>query len=303
MKVLKEAFCGYRFDPVTFFDFDRFGNEAEDYVLAIGFIKFNCLKGLENERVVLLCFEEPNGFFAPDSFLCHNHLHIVDKVFTICPYTEEWSNKKFPGQKWQTSFFPFNEELIPPQTEKEYDLIYAGGTNDGVGEIINTMPHFKQCLIQFQKGPHVTHPGVDYKEKLRLFSRSRIAVVHNMLFPYPSYVQEIQSQTDLLQEHEAFSQVAKGKAIMPQLKSRLFEAAFCRTLILCRRDPWNLVERFFEPDKEFVYYDEGQLKPTVEKILANYDDYLPIIEAAYNRAISNYTTRHYFDKNLKGLWR
>jgi hypothetical protein len=70
---------------------------------------------------------------------------------------------------------------------------------------------------------------------------------------------------------------------------------------LCRRDPWNLVERFFEPGKEFVYYDEGNLAPTVEAILADYDRYLPIVEAAHRRAMFNYTTRKYFDKHLRDL--
>ena len=86
---------------------------------------------------------------------------------------------------------------------------------------------------------------------------------------------------------------------VPQLKSRIFEAAFCRSLILCKKDNFNVIEKYFMPGEEFVYYEEGRLVETVNKVLTNYDAYLSVIENAYNRAVKQYTTNAFFEKYLK----
>jgi hypothetical protein len=74
-------------------------------------------------------------------------------------------------------------------------------------------------------------------------SKSKIAVVHNVLFTTQGYLDNAKKIYSDAMDCKAYSHVNIGLA--PQLKSRLIEAAFCRTLILCRRDPWNLVERYF----------------------------------------------------------
>lgn len=306
MIVLSKAYWGYGEDPVTYFNLERFAGEAGNYHLGVGFINFKCIESLPDNSVALMCFEEPNGFFGPEMFLCHRHLNKVFKVFTICPYTAEWSNSRFPGNKWEASFIPFNEELVPPPVAKEFDLVYSGSERWGTQETIAAMRQVKGCFIHFNQAPHVTHVGVSYREKLNLFAKSRIAVVHNLLFPEPVYVDGIwRDRPDALFRNRALEQLAQRRPnpLMPQLKTRLFEAAFCRALILCRRDPWNLAERFFEPGKEFVYYDEGNLAPTVKAILSDYGRYLPVVEAAHRRALAEYTTRRYFDKHLKDLGR
>jgi spore maturation protein CgeB len=101
--------------------------------------------------------------------------------------------------------------------------------------------------------------------------------------------------------HQLWQRLTKRNVVVPQLKSRVFEAAFGRSLILCKRDPFNVIERYFEPGKEFVYYDEGRFKETVKEILANYQNYEPIIERAYKRAIENYTTAKFVENYLEKL--
>jgi spore maturation protein CgeB len=86
---------------------------------------------------------------------------------------------------------------------------------------------------------------------------------------------------------------------VPQLKSRVFEAAFCRSLILCKKDGFNVIEKYFTPNEEFVYYEEGKLVETVNRVLTNYDAYLPVIDKAYNRAVAQYTTNAFFERYLK----
>ena len=89
--------------------------------------------------------------------------------------------------------------------------------------------------------------------------------------------------------------------VVPQLKSRAFEAAFSRSLILCKRDPFNIIEKYFEPEKEFIYFNEGALSETVAMILQSYDDYQPVIDRAFERAKKEYTTDAFFHKFLRDI--
>jgi len=56
------------------------------------------------------------------------------------------------------------------------------------------------------------------------------------------------------------------------------------------------VEEFFEPEKEFIYYDDKKdLEEKVDEITKNWEKYEHITEAAYQKAINNYTTKHLFN--------
>ena len=85
------------------------------------------------------------------------------------------------------------------------------------------------------------------------------------------------------------------------MKSRLFEAAFSKSLILCKRDPFNLIERYFQVNKEFVYFEEGKLEGKIQEILENFRIYEKIIDCAFKRAVKNYTTKEFFLRYLKDL--
>ena len=140
----------------------------------------------------------------------------------------------------------------------------------------------------------ITHRGVNYRDKLSLIAQSRVSVIHNLLFPDSAQRRSVKKIRHA-KANRAFTQVFDKRigddaCTVPQLKSRLFEAAFCRSLILCAEDEWNLVERFFEPEAEFIYFRRGELPKALTKVLANYSHYEDIIERAFRRAVANYTT-------------
>ena len=88
--------------------------------------------------------------------------------------------------------------------------------------------------------------------------------------------------------------------IMPQLKTRPIETAINRCLMVVKKDPWNIQELFFEPNKEFIYYnDKKELQYILEDVKLNWNNYEPIVENAFNRAINNYTTEHFIEKIKK----
>ena len=57
------------------------------------------------------------------------------------------------------------------------------------------------------------------------------------------------------------------------------------------RDPWNVIEDFYDKD-EFVYFDDvEELPQKINDILNNWSDYQDMIEKAYKRSL-NYTTEN-----------
>ena len=65
---------------------------------------------------------------------------------------------------------------------------------------------------------------------------------------------------------------------------------------MVRRDNWNVIEDFYEPDKEFIYFDdEIDLSKKIDHILSNWDDYQVVIENAFNKSLS-YTTEKFISK-------
>jgi spore maturation protein CgeB len=71
-------------------------------------------------------------------------------------------------------------------------------------------------------------------------------------------------------------------------------------LMLVKRDPWNAIEFFYEPEKEFLYYeDESELPDMIREITNNWEKYKFIVDNAYERAINNYTTEAVLDTMMR----
>ncbi len=202
----------------------------------------------------------------------------------------------------------FNYRFIAPSEERTYRVFF------------NLPVVFKitRLLLQYlpflrSKEKFITNKDVPHLEKLKLISESKITIVHNLLSFNVRQAWNIQN-TKGFKDNKAFALIPEKNIlrsilhfflqkefIVPQQKTRLFEAAFCRSLILCRKDPFNTVERFFIPDKEFIYYENGKLEEKLKDVLAHYEDYQHIIENAFQRASREYTTQIFFEKFLKDI--
>jgi len=287
-----------RLQPFINFDFERFSHSA-DFTFIYGIFHFRLLYHI-TRPVVYFELEEPNRFCVQaDDF---NHIskeNLFWRILSLCPYTSQWLNKKYNNNKRIPVFYPFNESLIPDPEPKQFDCIYTGIIRGkDVEKIYDSIRKFNSVINADKSDPRVTHSTFDSKERYKLIAQSRISVVHNLLFLDNEHINAIR-KFEGWQENEAFRLIDTGYA--PQIKSRVFDAAFCRSLILCKRDPWNVIERFFHPDEHFIYYDEGELESKIREILTNYESYQPIIDAAYDHAISHYTTRHFFDEFVAPL--
>jgi hypothetical protein len=225
------------------------------------------------------------------------------KIYTICPYTAKWLNNLFGDERHEAIFYPFHESVIPERQEKIYDVVYFGGLH-GIDhyECINEIRKFNYRFISQQKYGDIYTPtdfDVPFKEKIDIVAKSKISVCYNLLHFQPHHQQGI-VQYERWQENEAFAHMDDwGRA--PQFKQRVHESAFSRTLILCKRDHWNIIEDYYTPGEDFIYFNENsELEGLIRDILNNYSDYEQMIENAYNKSL-NYTSEKLYEhiKNNK----
>lgn len=299
---------GYEQDPTRYLELHRFKDLMDNlYLIEGGFGKQYGWKeygfskkevqDIIKKGVIRLEFEEPNKFCLGDRSTYDKDFK---KIFTICPYTADWLNTKYQKQKRVPIFFPFNEKYIPKKQIKKYDIIYMGHiAQQWLYEELDILQNYRYALVSNTKDPRVTHHQASYEEKMRAIAQSKITLVHNtihlrkehvlMLWTIPDF--EKNKAFSLIPRRFEWSKLFSKDFIVPQIKSRTFEAAFGRSLILCRKDQFNIIERFFVPNKEFIYYEEGQLKTAIDQILRNYSEYEEVIEAAYQKAKQLFTTK------------
>lgn len=329
-------------DTVNFFGFEKFEHLGGDFVFVDARINFQALEAEEyrNKKIVYYELEEPNRFFSKDPRFRRDDYgdeHFY-KILSACPYTTEWLNKRQNNNKRMYVFVPFNEDHIPPITEKIYDVIYVGAIHsNSILNIVKTIKKFNHRYISLSetltyklwrntkiirkllsyfpkpKNKYITDQNVSYKEKLKLTSQTKITVVHTLLNATARHVTNIQ-KTKGWKDNKAFQCVPDKKFLntignyifqrecpVPQQKGRIFEAVFCRSLLLCQKDPFGEIERYFKEGTEFLYYEEGHLEEKIREILNNWSKYSIIAENAFRRAESEYTTELFVEKYLKNL--
>jgi len=151
--------------------------------------------------------------------------------------------------------------------------------------------HINQMTINCLS--YATTVNVPFQEKINFVGQSRVSVCYNILHDVERHVKAIQAYNSW-EQNKAHIEVGKQN-IRPQFKTRMHEGAISKTLNAVKRDPWNLAELYYEPGKEFLYFDtHKELELIIEDAKNNWDKYEPIVERAYRRAM-NYTTDKFVD--------
>ena len=226
-----------------------------------------------------------------------------DIVYSICPYTNKWLNGKSFDREYRTVFYPFNKNLIPAPHEKEYDVIYHGGIHGQEHlDCLSTMIGFnyRYCTMTRHINhltatcvPYATNTNLHFQEKISLIAKTKISICYNLVHLSPQHIPAIKSYEGW-QENEAFQEV-DGQNVKPQFKTRMHEAAFSRTLNLVYRDRWNIAEDYYEPDTEFIYFNNPlDLRNKIRDITNDWDNYSEIVENAYQKSM-NYTVENFIN--------
>ena len=273
MNIIERIISIPEYDPLRYLKFSE--NKFENISLYLG--AQGDIQIEPNKINIFYDAEEPNMWFWPDSY--RNAILNEQRyqyIFSICPYTSTWRNNLLKSKKYITIPHFINKNYIF-ENEKEFDIIYTGHVNQNQSWIYNFLSPFNYVIISGN--------NLSYIDKMKTVSKSKISLIHNLLFMDSAAVNNIKKIPNY-KENLAFNNI--DLLICPQIKTRLFEAAASKSLILCKKDPWNVIEDYFTKD-EFIYF-ENNPKDIIIDILNNYNTYKPMIERAYLRVINNYTT-------------
>lgn len=286
------------------FKLSEFNQEHSDDILCLGytFLENGVPSGLLDnyKRKIYLNVTSPTEFYGPQPIDADTQFN---EVYSICPYSNDWLNGIVGYEKYKTVCYPYNENDIPTNNEKIYDVIYHGGLHgDKYVRMLEVIKNFNYRYLSLNHG--INHQTKDYlhyatnlnltnKEKINVISQTKISICFNNVEVRNDQIPYLKSKKDWW-KNEAFSHI-DTLGLVPQFKSRCNEAAFSKTLNLVMRDPWNIIEKFYDRD-EFVYFNNvEELPQIITNILNDWNSYIPIINKAFNRSL-NYTTKNIINK-------
>lgn len=237
----------------------------------------------------------------------HQLIDFFTKVYCICPYTTKWYNAIHNTDKIEYILNVVNPDLISKDYTKQYDICYFGGLHSPeLVECVNIISKFNyrfmsqmQLPIDYQTGK-VTNPRLSWQDKNDLVAKCKIGVCYNLLYLTPPQTQLFINFPQMSENpmYPGFlTTLDYPKPNIPQFKTRVHECIMGKTLVLCKKDPWNIIEDFYEPDKDFVYFnDNSELKQKIKDILNNWDHFKQITENAYKKLQNNYLLQHLIKK-------
>lgn len=237
----------------------------------------------------------------------------IKKILTIDKFsTAERGFSKGGGPEREYVFFPTSLNRLPESKDwsrRSYDLCYTGSLFPQIEHLLYPLIQsgLKICVVSHSKSALVTHSEVSYEKKLELVADSKFALVHNQLFLTESQAKRVLSSVRL-RSHGAFSHLCRNEDVslsnsftefrVPQLKSRLFEAAMVGTIPLVIEDTWNIAEDWFIRGEHFYPVEEANLLEYVYKV-QNSDENQPKSEALRLFTQSAYSTEAFVKRYIR----
>tara|TARA_Y100000310_G_scaffold110457_1_gene108850 strand:+ start:1558 stop:2544 length:987 start_codon:yes stop_codon:yes gene_type:complete len=325
MKLIKSLVQNYPDVIVTHFNFEKHVSkhrDINDTCLAIG---YDCLWN-ENAYKILKNYEKRIFFNGehPCSFTQEHKYglkgvgldEIFSDIYTICPYTAKWANDTYYNgrEKFKITIFPIDKENVLKfnNNKKEYDAIFYGSIcGKDHEETVNHISNFNYKFITLGSqywSPNepvdmnnlwskVTDVSIPTFQKWEILSKTKVVPIFNQLYLKDNQAEMIKTY-DGWEQNKAFTNI--DQKIACQLKPRITEAAFFKMLMLVKKDPWNAIEFFYEPNKDFIYFDSNdELPDLIAETTTNWEKYQHIVESAYRKAMKNYTTEAVLERMIK----
>lgn len=302
MKIVAEHSGEYADVINSYYELERFDDNSQSEVLFQGYSTSvnNELKEIYKnfDKRVYLNLEAPCAYCSSET--CNTEQEYFTHVYTLCPYTCEWMNKK-SNTKFIPIPFPYSKkcfEHIDYSAEKSYDVMYMGHLMAHEHyQMIQIMKQYKYIHASISNVPNPnfqpTHINIGSKEKWELLSKSKVSIAMNLAPIYPNHIDSI-SKYPNWSENQAFKDLSSG--YIPQFKPRVIESMICKTLVLVKYDQWNVIENWFTPNKHFMYwYTLEDLFYKLYHVIHNYKLYQPIVDAAYEK-VQEYEIEKIYNK-------
>lgn len=317
--LIKEDIAGHYDDALErHSNYSRFTDKESDTVFLHG---MGCIEKPQYKidfdnynKKIYFNYEQPCAWYGDESFarISADVDKFFDKIYTACPYTAKWLNDIEQDSRFEVALHPFNEDQITSKEEvKKYDILYWGNVHHRIHQqIVSTMSSYEYNFLTLgpihwglrddiskQTESLITGSNIPRHKMWALTRETKINVIVNLLFLSANQIENIKRLNNW-ERNEAFSHLELG--IIPQQKTRAIESAINKCLMLVKRDPWNVIEHWFEPNVDFIYYDtEEGLKDKINHILLNWDSYANMIEHAFQKVVNNYTTKELISRMKK----
>jgi Glycosyl transferases group 1 len=286
----------------SYYDLDRFHDGIRDWSLFQGYDtskdKMAKDRNRDISKRVYLNLEAPTAFCSTDS--CLEEQSYFTHVYTLCPYTSEYQNSVQNQTKYVPIPFPYRESCFSEfkEEDKHFDVIYMGTAMcEEHMEIVNSMKPYKYNFVSLYPSGNPTLCGVPSKVKWKVLNMTKISIAMNLCPIGGEHISWVKRNKDW-DKISAFSDMDYG--YIPQFKPRVIEAMRLNNLVLVKRDPWNVMEKWFEEGKHFIYWDTvGDLKEKMNHILKNYGDYQGIIAEA-NKRVRDFEIDKIYEKMKNG---
>lgn len=300
LKIVADKSATYKYEDIV--EFFGFGNGVEISTEKLALLGIGANHSAVSDMVreykdyykMFLLPEEPNAFATSESYRhIINMENTFDLIFTCCKYTTEWRKNYYGIDKRVYTFTPFSTKFIYPDQEKIYPAYFTGHSRPSalLSEIYDVINKVGGKIVDASKYGVITHD-----EKMVENAKSKVSVTYGLLFLNGSHIYTINSMPHW-EKCEAFSNIKTG--LIPQMKTRVYEAALSKSIILHKKDEWNVIEDWYTPSVDFIYFhDKNDLEEKINEINKNYEQYKYIADNAYNKTINNYTDKHFIEKYI-----
>lgn len=314
MKILTLPNDWYPDDINSKLNLDEFSEETNDKILLIGLpatYDKNIISYYKKfKKSAYLNLEHPCTLYGDSiNSLGLNPIQqqlLFDEVYTICPYTSEWLSS-FKNIKTKFFCVPYVHNLkynLYKDSIKTKDVAYCGLIHsEEISSYIKTISNYNYTFTTIRAYNKITsvnhlatHDNINNLEKWNILCKNKISVIQNNLYLTKSQIENVK-KIPFWENNRAFELLETG--LMPQIKSRIVESAICKSLLLVKKDNWNVIEKWFEPEKDFLYFDNAEdLKIKIDLILSNWHSqtYQNIINNAYEKVVQKYNTRYLYNK-------
>jgi hypothetical protein len=254
----------------------------------------------DSNKKVLFIIDQPNGFYYLDKFYDLYNSYF-DLILAIDSYSSKYYNNKYKTNKFQ--YVPYyiedNKLAVPKYEEKNIPVFYTGHNVFTIDLPMVTMicnvvkTHIGQDMFNSMNNYYT----YNFYRKMEIMGKTRIAIVHCACQNY-KFVTDYDDRfikDDVINEHLPWHKDSPNVygADTPQLKSRIFEAAISKSIMLCYKDKYHIIDDFYEPNKDFLYFEtEAELHELINKVSEDYLKYTYLAENAYKKTLQNYTTRN-----------